>query len=877
MDATNLDKRLSAIKRRIGQLTESAGFPMGFDMGRHLESRYYRDALMGQHPFHEPATDSAEYNARRQYFAENRFGAVEAYEDVVNRTETNGQRWYTPFDLKIGIVADEFLYKSFVSTAHFIPLTPSNFRDFAGELDLVLVTTSWRGLAMEWAGAAQRNSEIRRLLEDELIPFYQDLGTPVAFYSKEDPPNYEAFLSTAQRCDFAFTSAVEMIEKYKIACPDAKAFEVLPFSIDYRHHNPVGSRRNRIGDVLFAGSWHNHKYSERRSAAYRIFDGVIASGRRLRIIDRNWDLDSERYLFPERYLPYVESTVPHDDLLKIHRTSDIVINLNSVVNSATMYANRVIELQAMGCTVLSNYNAGVNDQFPNVFMPESSFDTQDIIASLDERHLYANQMGGLRNAYTDHVNFDRMRTLLSVCGLASDEKQTRRVGVVGESSAVEEFIDTQHYAGNLESFADISSAAAAGVDLVCDIDAAFDYGQYYLQDLVNATKYVDSRSVFKADDSFERASHLDYTDHAAPAHGSLTWVAEAGIATATSAGSYVLDNFQVQPHVQERSAVSPALKPKLSVVVPIYNNGRHLRYKCFESLRRSSIFDQMEILLIDDGSTDPETLATVHELERQYPNVRTFFHGDGGSGSASRPRNVGLELATGQWVTYLDPDNEALSDGYAKLLKLAEERDSQFAIGNMLRNSSKRWLVNNVRILRRQIIENEVGPDTYEIDTGLLSKINFGPMSIQALVANTEWLRSLGIEQPLGAVGQDSYFFQQMLYYATKISLLNEPIHAYFAAVSNSTVNSLGTNFYKKYLPLEKARAGWLSSVGLLEAYNERRLEGFVKGWYLSKLERVPDDEKADSKALILELAGFYGEHAWQDEELRIFFATTDE
>jgi len=141
-------------------------------------------------------------------------------------------------------------------------------------------------------------------------------------------------------------------------------------------------------------------------------------------------------------------------------------------------------------------------------------------------------------------------------------------------------------------------------------------------------------------------------------------------------------------------------------------------------------------------------------------------------------------------------------------------------------------------------------------------------------VANTSWLRSLGIEQPVGAVGQDSYFFQQMLYYARRISLLNEPIHAYFAAVANSTVNTLGTKFYKKYLPLERARSTWLREIGLLETYKERRMEGFAKGWYVQKLSMVAPEELEESKRLIVELSRFYGEHEWADPELQEFFAS---
>ncbi|MCW4466137.1 glycosyltransferase [Glutamicibacter sp. MNS18] len=877
MDVKKLKNRLATIAGRVSQLSSPAGFPREFDMETHLGSRYYLDALQNKHPFLEPARHHKQYLERRGYFADRRTDIGEEYAAIINQSQTVSQRWYTPFNLRIGIIADEFLFKSFASTAHFIPLTPTNFRQQAAGLDLVLVTSTWRGLAGEWVGAAQANGVSRKLIEQELIPYFRDQAVPVAFYSKEDPPNYQAFLGLAKLCDFVFTSATEMIEKYRQDCPQALRIEVLPFSIDFRHHNPVGTRRHRINDILFAGSWHNHKYEERRRSAAAIFDGVIASERRLRIIDRNWELGKERYLFPERYMPYVEPSVDHAQLLRIHRTSDIAINLNSVVASSTMYANRVVELQAMGSTVLSNYNAGVNDQFPNVYMPESSFDARDIIQSLDAEHLYTNQMAGLRNVYTGHVNFDRMRTLFSVCGLADATRQDHRIGIVGDHAATARFIDCQHYAGALQPFETPAQAEAAGMELLCTVNDGFDYGQHYLQDLVNATKFVGARRIQKSA-SGPMSGHHDFTDATEPECGSLQWITGNEENPGMDSGQevYAVDHLGLQPRHRASARLEETSRYALSVVVPIYNNGRHLEFKCFESLRRSSIFEKMEILLIDDGSTDQHTVATVRRLAERYPNVRTFFHDSGGSGSASRPRNLGLVMATSEWVTYLDPDNEALSDGYAKLLASASRNGADFAIGNMVRNSHRRQLFNYVRKLRKFVHQDEVGTDTYRISRELLPKIDYTPMSIQALVANTQWLRSLGIEQPLGAVGQDSYFFQQMLFYARKISLLNEPIHAYFAAVSNSTVNTLGTSFYRKYIPLERSRAQWLEDVGLLQDYKERRLEGFIKGWYLEKLQRVAAEELESSKEVIAELAGYYGHRDWQDASLREFFKDTE-
>ena len=57
----------------------------------------------------------------------------------------------------------------------------------------------------------------------------------------------------------------------------------------------------------------------------------------------------------------------------------------------------------------------------------------------------------------------------------------------------------------------------------------------------------------------------------------------------------------------ERGQKKSGKSYQLSVIVPTYNNGEHLRYKCFQSLSRSSIFEDMEIIIVDDGSTDDYT------------------------------------------------------------------------------------------------------------------------------------------------------------------------------------------------------------------------------------------------------------------------------
>lgn len=142
-------------------------------------------------------------------------------------------------------------------------------------------------------------------------------------------------------------------------------------------------------------------------------------------------------------------------------------------------------------------------------------------------------------------------------------------------------------------------------------------------------------------------------------------------------------------------------------------------------------------------------------------------------------------------------------------------------------------------------------------------------------MARTQWLRDIGITQPVGAVGQDSYFFQQMLYYADTFATVNVVAHTYYAQVENSVVNTINAKFFKKYLPLEQARSEWLTDIGLLEEYRQTRMETFFTGWYLRKLKDVPSEQRADAIATIMTLGQMYGQHEWQSEDALAFWEET--
>lgn len=795
-------------------------------------------------------------------------GRAEIVDELVNAAQElpdhAGSRTLTPHPARVAMIADAFLFETFEHTADITYLTPENFRTVAKNSDVLVIASTWRGRFEDWHGTSTAGGLVRT----EVIPAFRANGVPIVFYSKEDPPNYVRFRPLAAEADVVFTSAQDMISAYQTDCPEVSNVKSLTFGVNPYLHTPVGSRRIRRQEVLFAGSWLSHKYPQRRNDAKVLFDGVLNAGRELLIVDRNSRLGDERYYFPQQYLHFVGPGVDHRALMKLQRTVDVHVNLNSVYASPTMYANRVVELQAMGKFVLSNYSMAVNDLYPEVQLIDRPGEVGHVLDAMAGDELYRAETDGLRRVWTHDTAWQRMGDILAAVGAPVQELKETTALVTEETDLVwaREVAAAQSHP--VEAIA--ASHVQRGMsefDVLVPVASDLEYSRDHVRDLLNVFRYADvdfaTKNGYEQDSKVVSEDDHELVPRAASAQRSAIRTESADVLQAwLRKGEIVGLGYSTAPfgagprRTSSVTVVQPA-SFDLTVVVPVYNNGAHLVSKCFRSLKRSSVFNRMEILLIDDGSTDGSTRTIVTDLAASHPNVTAHFYPEGGSGSASRPRNRGLELASAEHITYLDPDNEALNDGFATLLKLAQETGVDFAIGNMVKLSTWRRLVNNVSLLSKALKPNDDG--TLSVPDDVMARTRFQPMSIQALVARTGWLREIGLHQPVGALGQDSLAFQQMLARATRIATVPVPIHVYYGAVSNSMVNTVGPGFFRKYLPLERYRKQWLETEGLLEEYCRLRVDPFFDGWLVKKFNTGvrPEDRNA-CRALLDELCALY-------------------
>src|SRR5690606_13537481 len=93
---------------------------------------------------------------------------------------------------------------------------------------------------------------------------------------------------------------------------------------------------------------------------------------------------------------------------------------------------------------------------------------------------------------------------------------------------------------------------------------------------------------------------------------------------------------------------------KVSVVVPVYNPGKHIEDLITSLLRQDLPRDEYEVIFVDGGSTD-ETPARLDALAAEEPGV-TVIHEEA-SGWSGKPRNVGIDTARGEYIMFVDNDD----------------------------------------------------------------------------------------------------------------------------------------------------------------------------------------------------------------------------
>lgn len=149
----------------------------------------------------------------------------------------------------------------------------------------------------------------------------------------------------------------------------------------------------------------------------------------------------------------------------------------------------------------------------------------------------------------------------------------------------------------------------------------------------------------------------------------------------------------------------------ISVIIPAYNAAPFLRRAVESVVKGGQDFNAFEVIIVQNGSKD-NTTEVAEELTKEYSNV-TLYHSSKG---VSNARNMGIEMAKGEWIAFLDADDSLTELGRQTMIrdsKSSEDNISLYAYGHEVANNphpvcekTQKYGKNQLEEIRAEMISN---------------------------------------------------------------------------------------------------------------------------------------------------------------------------
>lgn len=279
-------------------------------------------------------------------------------------------------------------------------------------------------------------------------------------------------------------------------------------------------------------------------------------------------------------------------------------------------------------------------------------------------------------------------------------------------------------------------------------------------------------------------------------------------------------------------------KPLISVIVPVYKVEKYLN-RCVESLRKQT-YNNLEIILVDDGSPDSCPMMC-DGYAQEDERIRVIHQSNSGLSGA---RNSGLEIATGDYIGFVDSDDYVSDKMYEMLLTEMMKRDADIAICRYTRFSGElaacddEQSISNVKEMKKMdALNNLYGAD------GEVYTVAWNKLYRRTVLAD--------IRYPVGKINEDEFTTYKIMCNASKVILLEKALYYYFYNENSITTNEnylINRDIYEAY----EAR---------LKYFQQRGIEGLEQKNAKLYLDRIIERNKKlrkISKQKSKELLTFY-------------------
>lgn len=220
----------------------------------------------------------------------------------------------------------------------------------------------------------------------------------------------------------------------------------------------------------------------------------------------------------------------------------------------------------------------------------------------------------------------------------------------------------------------------------------------------------------------------------------------------------------------------------LTVAIPCYNSEEYMEHAVQSAV---SAGEKVEVIIVDDGSTD-DTAKLGRRLEAQYPKqVRYVYKENGGHGDAVM---TGLYYATGTYFKVLDSDDWLDEDGLLTVVAFLEKEREAGCLYDMFLSN---YVYEKVGEKRKVVISySNVVPVEQAFTWDDAGKFKTGQyILMHSVIYRTEMLRNCGLELPKHTFYVDNIYVYYPLPYVKSIYYMNVNLYHYFIGRDDQSVN----------------------------------------------------------------------------------------
>ena len=241
-------------------------------------------------------------------------------------------------------------------------------------------------------------------------------------------------------------------------------------------------------------------------------------------------------------------------------------------------------------------------------------------------------------------------------------------------------------------------------------------------------------------------------------------------------------------------------KPKVSIIVPIYNVEKYLPC-CMDSLLHQTLKD-IEIILVDDSSPD-HCPVMCEEYAKQDHRVKVIHKQNGGLGYA---RNSGLEIATGEYIAFVDSDDYVALNTYESLYNIATDTKTDVVYFTFQRFDEKGNTRKGAIISQEVLYHSEEGIRGFMLDmiaTGPKAKLDIViQCSSCCALYRHEVIKSHGLlfKSERELISEDLVFNLDFLLHSAKVITIPDAFYNYRMNNSSLTRTVRSDRIVKGYI-----------------------------------------------------------------------------